>query len=315
MPRIKPTKSRVFYKGAPVSTYESYTSLSRWWKCETEYARWYWSFDKDPVTLPLVLGNAFHALVEDTLKDKMLGGTMSPASIRTRWETHWLMELDGAERKGSGLKVESTSPEAYFERGRELTNIWIRDWLPKVKPRDVEVPFLLKLSGIDREIYGRLDYTEDGDVLDDLKTSGQTYNKNLYETQFAIYHVAHQSLYGVLPKAAWVIRAETKAEPVIEPIDILLSKPKLQEIFNDTIRPTMEKISKAWETGIFNCTCKGEKKHKSIDFFEEDQKWVAEHEKQQEANDRILNPEKYKGEVKPPKRDPQLPIPLEEIPF
>ena len=297
MPKIKPTKSRVFHKGEWVSDYDSYTSISRFLKCPTEYAKFYLTYEKEPVTLPLVLGNAFHGLVEDTLIDKMLSkgiSTMTPASIRSRWEQRWLIELDNAERRGAGLEVENVSPEAYFERGRALTDIWIKDWLPKAKPKDVEVPFTLALSGLDRKIYGRLDSTDEDEDLQDLKTSGRKIAVTMeeYRLQFALYHVGFQSLYGRLPKKAWVIRAETKSDPIIEPIDIWMPKAQLQEIFNETVRPTMLAIQDAWKSGVFECTCKT-KGHKTVQIFQEFERRSIEEAEQRAKNERILNPEKW----------------------
>jgi hypothetical protein len=253
----------------------------------------YFEHEREPSTLPLVFGNAFHAFTEDTLVDKQLAGPgFTPAKARNRWEAVWHNQIWLAKESKAGLKIESTSPEVWFEQGLGCVELWITKWLPRIDVRDVEIDFLLGLKDIPRKIYGRLDYTENSGTLNDLKTSGRAYHSAVeeYKLQFSFYHLGYFSLYHSWPRLANVIRVETEKHPDIEPIDISLSREEVQEQFDTIIKPSMVEICAAWESGVFVCRCK--RNHATINWADE----MAKKEAEELAKDKILNPTKYAAE-------------------
>jgi hypothetical protein len=132
-----------------------------------------------------------------------------------------------------------------------------------LKPKDVETDFWITLTGCKRALYGKLDLVTEDELLIDHKTSSKTWKQvqssryhkpGELDMQMSIYHGGYQNKYKTWPKACELHRAVLSV-PEIERIDVTYTIDEVQKQFDTKIKPTIQKIETAWESGTFSCTC------------------------------------------------------------
>jgi hypothetical protein len=316
-------QKRVVYDGSvPVTDYESFTSLSTFYKCPVVFYEHYFKKKREPSTMPMLLGTALHGAIEECLIEKIAGKGCSEDFMEKLFLHHFQVEFNIARRSRDGVAVEGRGVNFYRERGALAIREWKRVLEPDISPRGVEVPAVLTLKAAKRKLFGKLDITDTAPGLIDTKSTSKAdwAVTDEVKRQFAIYLAMHKKLYGENPLWMRAHVVGTGSVPRAYPVDVVMTRADIQKIFDEFVIPTMQGIDTAWETRHFKCKC-GEHKDTDIvtgrDVIGGDQSHLKADGTPYTADElgRLLDPEKYKGIEKAPDRVEKEPVDPDDLPF
>jgi RecB family exonuclease len=125
-------------------------------------ASWYFRYVRqlsDPQTAALALGKALHSGVGFWMMAKRDGTDLEPAAAGEAYSDAWDEEIAQTELR------DDEDPGELHDQGRELTELYIRDYGPGINPAEVELPVCGKIAGV--TVQGFVDLVEvDGRVID-----------------------------------------------------------------------------------------------------------------------------------------------------
>ncbi|MEW6558147.1 MAG: ATP-dependent DNA helicase [Elusimicrobiota bacterium] len=177
----------------------------------------------------IVYGNAMHKTIQFYYKRKITKKLVTLEELLKKFEANW---------QSAGF-LSREHEEQRLETGREtIRNFFYREQKTKIVPKYIEKKFKFNSEGniiIGR--FDRVDITKKGAIIIDFKTSDISDKQEADErakksTQLAIYALAWNALYGVLPQKVELHFVETGVVGSTAPDEKMMNR--IKEIINIT---------------------------------------------------------------------------------
>jgi putative RecB family exonuclease len=169
----------------------------------------------------LIFGSAMHSALEWLHKAVKKGKRPPLDEILRVFEAGWNAQTLGEK---VSFAENGDSPEAMVRKGKELLSQFYHQFAMPVK--EAELSFQLPLvnprtgEALDIPFRGVIDLVEDGDVLDEFKTSQKSWSASDLpdNVQLTSYAYAYQMLFGRPPKTLRLINLVRTKHVKIEPM-------------------------------------------------------------------------------------------------
>ena len=172
-------------------------------RCGEQFRRRYIMGEVIPPGVSAGRGRGFHKAVEVNFRHKILSGSDLPVSDLTDAARDAFVH---AFRNGVHMARHEVSSRVgilneMLNQTVRLTEVFRKDLAPKIQPEKVEIKLKADV-GLSVPMVGRLDFTQAGHKLDDLKTAGRSWpkNKGSKELQPPFYAYLYGRNYGVFPR-------------------------------------------------------------------------------------------------------------------
>lgn len=212
------------------------SQITLYLSCSLKYRFQY--IDRLPrLTAPanLVFGGAVHAALEWLHKERKKGRQPPLDEILRVFEGDWNAQILGASvlfgENGDGA-------ETLVRKGKELLSQFFHQYACPVKEAELhfQLPLVNPRTGevLDVPLRGVIDLVEDGDVLDEFKTSQKSWSAaDLPDNvQLTAYAYAYQMLFGRPPKKLRIINLVRTKCPKIEPLETERSEADTVRLFH-----------------------------------------------------------------------------------
>jgi len=165
--------------------------------CARQWKYQYLDGLRQPSSVDLVVGIAWHAAVEEFLNAQMRTGVGDVREARFALDTAW-----SRETVKPNINWRRETPESARVLTEKLLDAYVRELAPLIVPVAVEAPFSVPIPGASGwTLDGRIDAVADDGWLIDQKTSGKPYTAEQVDAdvQATAYLWAWRELHGSTP--------------------------------------------------------------------------------------------------------------------
>jgi len=178
--------------------------LALLYKCGYKFSRAVLDGEKEPPTVPLVVGTATHTTVAKNLNHKIDKGTLlTKEAIQDYSKDDFIKEWQESpvvlneEEVAQGLKKTKDFAQ---DQARELIIAHHYDIANKINPKIIERKWVLKAKEFDYDLAGQMDIDEGNQIRDTktMKVNGGQRIVDLSE-QYTFYALAKYTIDGIMP--------------------------------------------------------------------------------------------------------------------
>jgi putative RecB family exonuclease len=169
----------------------------------------------------LVFGGAIHAALEWLHKERKKGKPPPLDEILRVFEADWNAQIFG---ETVAFADNGDSPEAMIRKGKELLSQFFHQFACSVKEAELhfQLPLVHPTTGevVDVPLRGVIDLVEEGDVLDEFKTSQKSWSASDLpdNVQLTAYAYAYRMLFGHPAKMLRIVNLVRTKNVKIEPM-------------------------------------------------------------------------------------------------
>ncbi len=179
--------------------------LAQLYRCGYKFSRVVIEKEKEPATVPLVVGGSTHATVAQNLNNKIdKGSLLTKEAVQDYARDDFIKEWQdrpvvfNAQEAAQG--IEKTKGKAQ-DQAIQCVTAHHYELAPIIKPKHVERKWVLNAKGYDYDLAGMIDIDE-GIDLRDTKTCKTNLGQRIVDTseQYTFYSMAKFMIDGALPR-------------------------------------------------------------------------------------------------------------------
>ncbi|MFA6358734.1 MAG: PD-(D/E)XK nuclease family protein [Candidatus Omnitrophota bacterium] len=168
----------------------SYSAMSAYLRCGVAFKFRYVDGLPGKLTGDLIRGNAYHNAVGSVLAEKLVFNTMPTLESAIKcYNDTWnnsvnkkVVDEDGRMIQRTEIDFRGDTPESVRAGGQSVLELYYKDYIPKLKPREIEVWKRINFHGIN--LNGKIDVIEQDYTIIDHKTAERSLNIDSMDTEY-----------------------------------------------------------------------------------------------------------------------------------